>query len=1027
MPFVDRNYQPIPVGSLREQFAQVPERPPTWGETWGASFRETWYGAALTSRTMFDNRNTVEDGFSTWEQVKGTKYEQYFPRLADINNSKALNNALLQIDQEEADDRTLDRSGAQGIVALMATGIVDPINLLPGAAVIRTAGKGVSVARTALVTSAAAGTAETISEAILQDAQQSRTPQESVVNIGSSILLGGILGATLGKVIQKAELRELDKVLQENLAAPRDVTVDDMKDVFDSAMATEGKSLSAAITPKIPTEDLEIKGRAAKTLSRLTLSNPMLRLVRSSSRAARQIAADLPEMGFALKMTGRGESQPQAVETFTTEWLEGRRPTAQRKHDKFYQEFKKAGGTLTRDQFNVRVGRAMRRSDLDEFNDPHVSQSAQMWRKDIFEPLKEEAIARDLLPKNVEVSTAASYFTRVFNREKIIAREGEFEQIVANFYSNEISRLVADGVVELPTESDIEQEALDIAQGIIAKLTGREAFGDTPLYDIAVPSKLGPLKERTFNIPDALIEEFLESDIGFVSTRYTRIMAAETELARRFGKPNMASQKADIQSDYTKLREQAKANEKLSAEAKEARLQKLNKQEQQDLEDLAILRDRMRGTYLLDQNLSNAGRAARAVKAYNYVRTMGGVTLSSLPDLARPIMVHGLGAVMRDGLVPLISNLKQFKLSVADARIGGTAGEIINNTRIATWAELDDPYSRFSASERWISNATSIFSRISGLTYWNQFMKDFTGVITQNRILRNAEQAATKGFDSLSAKEQRYMAFVGLGRGDAETVGNAFKQFGSKTEQGFRVADTQAWEVDARGAQRMFRAATNKEINSIIVTKGIGDTPGFADSPLGGVLLQFKSFALASHQRVLMRASQDVADAPVQVLSGLAFQMSIGAFVYYLKTVEARRELSDNPGKWMAESFDRSGLAAVLMEFNNIAEKMGAPGFYRLAQATFPDRDQSAPASRYVVRNLPSSLAGPTAGALGDLAVVGNAAFSQINAQLGLAEDQDVTAAQINAMRRLTPLTTLPVIRPTLEYLVLPELTGTPN
>lgn len=1024
MPLVNRDYQLIQ--SQKGQFGELPTITPTWGETFGAAIRETWYGSVLTSRTMFDDRDTVEQGFNLWDHVKGTKYEKHFPRLADINNSGAMRNAFLQIDQEEEDDAILAHSGAQGIVAMIATGVVDPLNLMPGAAIIRTAGKGVSIAKTALTTGVAAGFAETISEMVLQDAQQSRTPGESTINVGSSVLLGSMLGTALGKVIQRAEVKGLERSLQQNLAAPRDVTVDDMKDVFDNAIATEGGSLSAAQTPKVPIEDLEIQGKAAQILSRTTLGNPMLRMIRSSSQAARQIAADLPEMGFALKMTGRGESQPQAVETFTTEWLQGRRPVSQLKHDKFYRDSKKAGGTLTRGEFNIRVGRAMRRGDRDELNDPYISQSAQMWRKDIFEPLKEEAISRGLLPKNVEVSTAVSYFTRVFNREKITAREDEFTQIVRNFYANEIRNLEQQGLVEIATESDAAQEAEDIARGIVAKLTGRESIGDKPIYDIAVPSRLGPLKERTFNIPDELIEAFLESDISYVSTRYTRVMAAETELARRFGKPDMSSKKADIQSDYVKLRDQAIADTSLTDVAREKRLTELSEQEARDLSDMAVLRDRMRGTYLLDQNASGFGRMTRAVNAFNYVRAMGGVTLSSLPDIARAMMVHGLGPVMRDGLIPLITNLKQFKLSVADARIGGTAGEIVNNARIATWAELDDPYSRHHPTERWISNATSVFSRISGLTHWNQYMKDFTAVVTQNRILRNAEQAATNGFDSLSRKEQRYMAFLGLGRDDAEQVGNAFRRFGS-TEQDFRVANTETWGDSDRNAQRLFRAATNKEVNSIIVTKGIGDTPAFADAPLGRVLLQFKSFALASHQRVLMRASQDVVDAPVQVLAGLAFQMTVGMFVYYLKTIESDRDVSDNPGKWFAEGFDRSGIAAVLMEFNNIAEKLNAPGFYRAAQAIFPNREQSAPASRYAIRNTAGGLLGPTFGAATDLLDVTGAGFSQFNAAVGLADDQNVTESQLNAARRLMPFSTLPGIRPALEYLVIPELQETLN
>lgn len=56
---------------------------------------------------------------------------------------------------------------------------------------------------------------------------------------------------------------------------------------------------------------------------------------------------------------------------------------------------KKAGTNISTDDFENRVGVAMRNGDLDA--NPHVTQAAQAWRKNDYEPFKQEAIDMGVL------------------------------------------------------------------------------------------------------------------------------------------------------------------------------------------------------------------------------------------------------------------------------------------------------------------------------------------------------------------------------------------------------------------------------------------------------------------------------------------------------------------------------------------------------------------------------------------------------------------------------------------------------
>src|SRR5690606_32644335 len=142
----------------------------------------------------------------------------------------------------------------------------------------------------------------------------------------------------------------------------------------------------------------------------------------------------------------------------------------------------------------------------------------------------------------------------------------------------------------------------------------------------------------------------------------------------------------------------------------------------------------------------------------------------------------------------------------------------------------------------------------------------------------------------------------------AERIARQFDRHGSIETGGVRVAGTEHWDDD--WARRVYRAAINKDIDTTIVTNGIGDVPLFLNTPLCRSVGQSKRLALASHQRMLMRG---LAERRSGFVSGTMVAATIGMMVYALKSIEANRmgDISDNPGRWVAEGLDRSGIFAL--------------------------------------------------------------------------------------------------------------------
>jgi hypothetical protein len=68
------------------------------------------------------------------------------------------------------------------------------------------------------------------------------------------------------------------------------------------------------------------------------------------------------------------------------------------------------------DAFDEAVGRPCAGMILGE--NEFVSKAAKMWRKQVIEPLTQKAIDLELLPEDVKVSEAPSYFSRMYNVTK---------------------------------------------------------------------------------------------------------------------------------------------------------------------------------------------------------------------------------------------------------------------------------------------------------------------------------------------------------------------------------------------------------------------------------------------------------------------------------------------------------------------------------------------------------------------------------------------------------------------------------
>lgn len=515
-------------------------------------------------------------------------------------------------------------------------------------------------------------------------------------------------------------------------------------------------------------------------------------------------------------------------------------------------------------------------------------------------------------------------------------------------------------------------EIESLADETINQILGH-AEGRVP-YDI-VSGPRGALKERLLKIETAKIHDFVENDIEHVLNSQVRTMSADIELSKKFGS-------VDLKEEIRKVNDEADA--KISkAETPEQR-QAIEQSRVNTIRDIEGIRDRLRGAFALPSDpTSIVLRAGRVARNLNYVRLLGGMTVSAFADMGSIVFQQGLVSTFRDGFIPLVTNFKAFRMAAEEVKAAGTALDMVLDTRTMAMADVFDNMGRGSKFERAISAGSNRFGLVSLMAPWNATLKQVAGLVTMTRIL-NVAKRVTDG--TATADDIRRLAASGIDDDLAKRIAAQFEAHGD-TQGGVLLAKGEAWTD--KDALEAFRSAVVRDVDKTIVTPG-QDKPLWMSTELGKSVGQFKSFGISAMQKIALSGLQQ---RDATTLNGAVLMLGLGAMSYAAKETLAGRPLSEDPAQWAVEAFDKSGLAGWLMEVNNIAEKATRG---RVGLSAFTGKQ----VSRYASRNVIGAFLGPTADAVSDIFQISGSIFAG-----------DTTQADLRKFRQLLPLQNLFYIR----------------
>ncbi len=492
---------------------------------------------------------------------------------------------------------------------------------------------------------------------------------------------------------------------------------------------------------------------------------------------------------------------------------------------------------------------------------------------------------------------------------------------------------------DLP-RAELESRAQEITDRIIGSPDGRLPYDLGMEHGTAFggsgEAPRGALAAREFNIPDATIRDFLENDAEHIVAAHLRTMVPDVLLTEKFGDTRMTEAFRKINDEYAALADAAKSD---------AARTKLEKDRLRAIDDLAAIRDRIRGIYGIspDAPMRNAARAMNVLKNYNVLTSMGSAALSSLPDMAGSIMRHGLTSTFNDAWAPF------FNMLTRQSDVWQEAGRQYRAMALMDTLDTYHPQSRVERTMQW---ATGKFQFINLLAPWTDFAKINASMVAGSEILRAVKTSAE---GTASARMLRTLGESGIEPHMAARISKAFED-GGEIRDGVHLPNTADWTD--KEARRVFEGAVARDADIAVVTPG-QEKPLWMSHPLLSVLGQFKSFTAAATERILISNLQR---RDAQVLQGMIFSLGLGMLSYKINSVTGGQPVSDKPQDWIKEAVSKANLLGWAEEANALASKAtrGGVDVYRMIGA-------DKPLSRYASRSAMDQLLGPTAGKIGGI------------------------------------------------------------
>ena len=556
-------------------------------------------------------------------------------------------------------------------------------------------------------------------------------------------------------------------------------------------------------------------------------------------------------------------------------------------------------------------------------------------------------------------SLAKNYINRVWLRDQVESRWEEFRNIVIPMIKARNPKLTMESIEEI-------LESVKSAQPYVR-------FDSKSSNPLAISRHFRTRELRLSKADEEKLAElgFIETDVFVLQRLYFNSVAPDIELTKVFGDPMMSGFKWTPESGYTQGINQIveEYNKRILKTRSKSKKKKLEKERDEVVQDLKAGRDLLRGTYGLPDNPQRAfSRGVRMMKLYNSMTMLTGA-LAAVPDVARILMTSGINRGFRTSwdMFTNVLSTEVLKLSRNQAYLSGEALDMVLGSRAMSMYDLENAFGVFNKLEKGVSRTGNMyFTYINLMNPWNTMMKSWASAVNGTRMLEEIENWIIKG--KISKNNKAKLLNSGIDEVAARKIWDQYVKHGLGTGANkadwkqVRIANTEMWDEEAKATADLFHNALGRDINITIVTPGKGEVPLWFNTEMGSVVVQFKKFAAAATQRMLMRGMQEKDAA---FFGGALMLLAAGAMVDATRQKAFNRSYAKKPfGQKIVDAFDRSGLGGIFSDMNNILERLTDNKI-----GLRPTLGAARPYGSYTQKNIMSGfgLFGPTSSQIGNI------------------------------------------------------------
>ena len=512
----------------------------------------------------------------------------------------------------------------------------------------------------------------------------------------------------------------------------------------------------------------------------------------------------------------------------------------------------------------------------------------------------------------------------------------------------------------------VEAKSRVAAEDVVAKQMREVESGGSSAdaVESMLTGKPSFTKERSlWYISDDELEPFMVNDLEILThmyvTRLSKLVRTKQAIDSASGGEGFAGIKNQIMSDF---------RQKIDAAPTDKAKAKLTKDRDDALELTADLIRASAGTLFKPGKYT---KTLERVRQWQFMRLLGGVTISSFPELVMAPARFGLMNTLKHAYLPMIQSWSTAKLSrdqYKNLNIGLEA-DASNILQALTDSGTSLNGSMSSYDHAW-SMVSDGFSKASGLTWFTSAGRRMAAQVGSSDLIQKMLNPK-----NISKGDLERLAKYGIGTRDFELLGNMIKKY-SKKEKGSWFANTDRWRGEGSDkARSLYNLYVQRVANDVILKPGSGDIPLiFQKNDMGRLIFQFKSFMSAATGRVTIAGLQH---RDARTFMGYLYLSALGSLSSITKDAIAGRDPTDDPVRLLFEGAEQAGI-------------LGMMGTVALNTALNFTDDSTR---KHTGRNFQGTLTGPSLGLLFEF--------------IGRAGDGSVSEGDMKAMMRLLPFSNL--------------------